>query len=299
MKKLIIFLILLLLSLTTIDQNNNVGGLVSSNWIMRVIEGENKNELINEFGKQFPSKAISTNPTENNNDNSYLNLTKINLDNDIDDEYLIFIGSDYANTMFYVVDNDYRIIYEEYLWLHNDYPQLKIFNSTDQHKLFSFKVLYGRGSGYWLFTNKIYRIESGKVYLVLEFVDDSNDTFNDKGINGRVESENIHEYGGQIFVDYSFELYPHEAVLEKLGIPDEPFPLIKKEKEVVIYSYDNTKKRLVQNENCITSEMERYFFEPGNDSIFLKAFSKDLDMILETGTLNEKKVVEFLRKNKN
>jgi hypothetical protein len=299
MKNQILFLILLLLSLTAIAQNNNIGGLVSSNWITRVIKGENKNELINEFGKQFPSKAISTNPAENNNENSYLNLTKINLDNDIDDEYLIFIGSDYANTMFYVVDNDYKIIYEEYLWLHNQYPQLKIYNSTDQHKLFSFKFLYGRGSGHWLFTNKIFRIEACKVSMVLEFVDDSNDTFNYKGINGRIKSENIDEYGGQIFFDYSIELYPHEVILEKLGISDESLILIKKEKEVVIYSYDNTKMKFVQNENGITSEMEKYFFEPGNDSLFLKAFSKDLDRILETGTVNEKKVVEFLRKNKN
>jgi len=299
MKKHIILLILTLLSLTTIAQNDNIGRLVSANWIKRVIEGDNKSELINEFGKQFPSKAISTNPTENNNENSYLNLTKINLDNDIDDEYLIFIGSDYANTMFYVVDNDYKIIYEEYLWLHNEYPQLKIYNSIDQHKLFSFRFLYGRGSGHWLFTNKICRIELGKVYLVLEFVEDSNDTFNHKGINGRIKSENVEEYGGQIFFDYSYELYPHSVVLENLDIQDESFTLIKKEKEVVIYSYDETKKKLVQNENTITSEMEKYFFEPGNDSLFLKAFSKDLDKILETGTINEKKVVEYLRKNKN
>ena len=298
MKKHIILLFLTLLSLTTIAQNDNIGRLVSSNWIKRVIERDNKSELINEFGKQFPSKAISTNPTENNNENSYLNLTKINLDNDIDDEYLIFIGSDYANTMFYVVDNDYKIIYEEYLWLHNEYPQLKIYNSIDQHKLFSFKFLHDRGSGHWLFTNKICRIELGKVYLVLEFVEDSNDTFNHKGINGRIKSENVEEYGGQIFFDYSYELYPHSDVLDNLNIQDESFILIKKEKEVVIYSYDETTKKLVKNENTITSEMEKYFFEPGNDSLFLKAFSKDLDKILETGTLNEKRVVEYLRKSK-
>ena len=297
MKKNTLFLILLTFSLITFAQSSNVGGLVYATWIKKVIEGSNKNELISEFGKLFPSKSIDLKSSDNSN--SYLNLTKINLDNDLDDEYLIFIGSDYANTMFYVVDNDFKIIYEEYLWLHNDYPQLKIYSSNDQYKFFSFKFLYGRGSGHWLFTNKIFRIDSGKVHLVAEFVDDSNDTFNDIGINGRIKTDNIEEYGGQIFLDYSFDLYPHEAILQKLGITEESLLLIKKEKQVVIYTYDNTKKKLVQNEHSVTSAMEKYSFAPGNDSLFLKAFTKDLDLIIEKGTENQKKVVKYLRKNKN
>lgn len=295
MKKNSIALILLIFNLITYAQESNVGKLVSAAWIKKVIEGSDKNELISEFGKKIPSKTIDLKSYDNSN--SYLNLTKINLDNDVDDEYLIFIGSYYANTMFYVVDNDFKIIYEEYLWLHNDYPQLKIYSSNDQYKFFSFKFLYGRGSGYWLFSNKIFRIDNGKVYLVDEFIDNSNETSNNKGINGMIKTSNIQEYGGQIFLYYSFDLYPHKTVLQQLGITEESLSLIEKEKQAVIYSYDSAKKKLVQNGDYVTSDMEKYAFEPGNDSLFLKAFSKDLDLIMENGTENQKKVVRYLRKN--
>ncbi len=295
MKKYFFAIILLLSSLSTFSQNIIVK-TVPEIWIERVINGEDKNKLIQEFGEQFPSKAISTDISEYKKGNSYLNLTKINLDDDIDSEYLLFIGTNYANTMFYTIDDNLKILFEEFLWLHNDYPQLRIFNTEDQHKMFSYTYLYGRGSGRWLFTYKVYKIIEGKVVLVLEFVKDSNDTFNHKGINGRIYTNYISFYGNKLFVNYNYDLYPNQNILSKLEIENEKYSLISNRKESVIYSFDKIKKRLIHNDMTISPKMEKYFFEPSNDSLFLKAFSKELDKIMIEGNENDKKVIEYLRR---
>lgn len=294
MKNKIVLLLFFIAGLNAFGQVN-IGKKVPLKWLKTAIQGGDNGKLVHEFGQMFPSKVIAEDPVLNDAMTVYLNLTKVNLDTDFEDEYVLFIGSYYAQTMFYVIDHDFKIIHEEYLWLHNDYPQMKILSATDQHKLISFKFLYGRGSGFWLFTNKVYRLESGKLDLVLELVDDSNDTFNDKGINGMITADSFEEYGNELFVTCSFRLNPHYLVLEKLGIQDETFELIKREKVSAIYTYDTDLRKFIPKGGPITADMEAYFLKPGNDALFLKAFASDLALLLSNGTENQKKVVRYLQ----
>jgi hypothetical protein len=284
-------LILLFSSLIVNAQKGYVGKIVDASWLHRALIGSNTNELVAEFGIKFPLEVIETNYTDSTE--SYLKVTKTNLDDDLGDEYLVFIGSNYANTFFFAVDNNYKILYEEHLWLHNDYPQLKIYNSNDKFNYFSFKFLHDRGTGFWLYTTKIFKIIENKVCLVAEIIDDSNETSNEKGINGRVKATTINIKDGKFYINYSFDLYPNYLVLQKLDIDDDTFSFIKKDNQQVILTYDVTKKKLVQDELVVTDTMRKYAFEPSNDVLFKEAFSKDLAEIKENGTFNQKKVCSY------
>lgn len=162
----------------------------------------------------------------------------------------------------------------------------------------SYKYLYSRGSGHWLFSRKFFKVYDGKVFLVLEIVDDSNDTFNDKGINGRIRLESIEEYNGQLYVDYSYNLYPHENILQQLGINIQDYTLIKKDKENFIYEFHEDTKIFSLYGINKDSPKEGYFFNPSNDSLFLKAFSRELEQIESKGTITEQRIIQYL-KNKN
>jgi hypothetical protein len=186
MKKLICIILLAIGHIQVFCQDN-IGKVVPDSWISRALKNENQLDLIQEFNKLFPAQNIEFPSSQQ----PYLNITKINLDDDEDSEYVLFLGTDYSRTTFYIIDNDYKIIFQEYLWLHNEYPELLIFNSNDQHKTLSYKYLYSRGSGQWLFTRKFIRVYDGKALLVLEIVNDSNNTFNEVGINGRIKLERI------------------------------------------------------------------------------------------------------------
>jgi hypothetical protein len=299
MKIHFIITILILVQIKIYSQNNT-GKFVSEEWITSSLKNENSVELIKNFEASFPSEASKKNEIDKSTNEPYLSLTKINLDDDEGSEYVLFIGSNYSRTMFYVIDDNFKILYQEYLWLFNDYPQLIIYNSRDQHKTLSFRYLYGRGSGHWLFSKRFFKVFEGKVYLVLEVADDSNDTFNFRGINGRIELKEINEYNGGFYLSYSYNIYPHQKVLEYLGIEDENYSLIKKEKQSLIYIFNETEKKFILTGIDKTSIKDKYFFEPGNDSLFIKAFVKELDNIESTGTDIDKKVVKFLRgENKN
>jgi hypothetical protein len=298
MKKHLFFTLFILIQPQVYSQDN-VGKFVSEQWIISSLKNENTIEQVKKFEATFPSEASKKNRMEKSSSEPYLSLTKINLDADEGCEYLLIIGGDYTRTMFYVIDDNLKIIYQEYLWLFNDYPQLVIYNSNDQHKTFSFRYLYGRGSGRWLFSKQFFKVFDGKVYLVLEIADDSNNTFNIKGINGQVELTKIDEYNGEIYLIYSYNIYPHQRVLEDLGIVDENFSLIKNGDQSLIYSFDETTKKFMLTGIDKFSVKQKYFFDTGNDALFLEAFKKELDEIEFSGTDNDKKVVKYLRNKKN
>jgi hypothetical protein len=292
--KRLLFTILLISVQLAIYSQDNVGKVVPSEWISMALKNENTLDLIRRFESSFP-------PFESNfpvSDQPYLSLTEINLDEDDGSEFVLFLGTDYSRTMFYIIDHDFKIIFQEYLWLHNDYPQLVIYNSSDQHKILSYKYLYSRGSGQWLFSRKFFKVYEGKAFLVLEIVDDSNDTFNDKGINGRIRLENIEEYNGQLHVSYSYDLYPHENVLQKLGLGSQDYSLIKIDKENFIYEFQDDTKKFSLFGIYKDSTKETYFFNPSNDSMFIKAFSSELKQIESKGSIIDKKIIQYL-KNKN
>ena len=72
--------------------------------------------------------------------------------------------------------------------------------------------------------------------------------------------------------------------------------LIKKDNQSFIYNFDATSKKFMLTGIAKSSMKDKYFLEPGNDSLFLKAFTKELDEIEFNGSNNDKKVVKFLRK---
>jgi hypothetical protein len=291
------FLFLLLLAINpfyTFGQTNK-GKTVPKEWISSALKIEDRLSLIHKFEELFPPEIKSN----INGSEPYLNLTKINLDEDDESEYVLFIGMDYANTMLYLIDDDNKIIYQEYLWLHNDYPQLVIYNSKDQHKTLSYRYLYRRGSGQWLYTKKFLRIYNSEVFLVLEIVDDSNNTFNTRGINGIVRLTRVEESDGDFYVNYSYNLYPHEQVLENLGLISQDYSLIKEDDKNFIYNFDQSSKKYLLYGIDKNSYKPSYFFDPGDDSLFLKAFGNELDQIKQKGSPVDNKIVNYLKNKKN
>lgn len=295
MKKVILLLMLLIqASLMLAQESNHLGNSVSMAWLKQVIEGGNKTELINKFEDLMSSTPVVHEVTATNDKDAYLDLTKLNLDDDFNDEYLLFIGAYHGTVMFYVIDDNLKIIYEEYLWLHTGYPSLNIYSAVDQHKFFSIEFLYETGTGQWLYSTKIFRLDNGKVYLVNELVSDSNEALH-TGINGRIQSHNIHSENGNITLHYSYEFYMDEVTLRQLGLDEKSPPLLKKDYDFVSYIYDSTQKKLVNSSSSVSSEMEAYFFKPADDALFLKVFKKELDLLMTKGRDDQKKIIEYLR----
>jgi len=319
-KILILPVILVLLLCFTSNAGAVDNTTVDPAWMEKAIntQGDDKHppaELVYEFALAHPSEVLPASKSAymTKDYNPYLNITTINLDEDKEPEHIMFIGQNYANTMFYVikkVNNQWKIIHSEYLWLHNEAPELHLSNTTLKNRTFHIRYLHERGTGLWLYTYRFYKVINGKTYLTLEIPEEVNLAMYASLINGDASLTKIQvdSNDDSIYAHYSYEFWPGGQIMSALHIEEpsegEPMLLLKQENAFVSFDWNDKKHKFEVSEpsgnaeaDTITLAQFNYFLnllKIDNDKLFVPAFKKQLEEVTTSGDEQQKKIAKYL-----
>jgi hypothetical protein len=298
---LIIFFLPLFFSANCYAKESNDQGFVSSDWLKKAQAAianpkSNLKDLIVEFGKEHKSKLFPTEPGLV--EEPYLKIVSNDIDGDGRQEIFLFIsGINYTNTMLYVLspgDNHWKIIHEEYVWMHNQEPRFEFYNAANKQKIFMLTHLYYRGTGHWLFSYRFYRMTGGKFLCVLEIPEDSN-LYEWSDLNGRAETTKLSVLGDSIYVTFKYQYYPSDEVKEKLkinpGKKDETF-LIDREDEA-IFKWKAETHEYTLMPSTLNNNKIKCFMDIWNVELFRKEFRNDLINLIKFGKPDQKKVAEY------
>lgn len=318
------------LSRTTLAAENTT---VDPAWLEKAINSQSDDkhpqmELVYEFAKAHPSEILPASKSlyiaDEDGQRPYLNITTINLDEDKEAEHIMFIGQNYANTMFYVIKKtgkEWKIIHSEYLWLHNEAPELHLQNSSLQNRTFYIRYLHERGSGIWMFTYRFYKVIGGKTYMALEIPEEMNLSMWPSSINGAINITKLDvdkNENSSIYVRYSYEFSAGGTLFSSvLRVKDptwEDFPILTKQENAFIsFDWDDKKHRFNVNEpyngagtDAITPAQFDYFMnhfientdgDNDNANSFVPAFKKELRELSKSGNKEQKEIAKYLLSN--
>lgn len=282
-------------------------------------------ELVYEFAKAHPSEVLPASKSvyTSKEYQPYLNITTINLDEDKEPEHIMFIGQNYANTMFYVIKKngkEWKIIHSEYLWLHNEAPELHLQNSSLKNRTFYIRYLHERGSGIWMFTYRFYKVIGGKTYLTLEIPEELNLSMWPSSINGNINIMHLgidtNENGNSIFARYSYEFETGGTLFRDIMHKDpykmDALPMLAKQEDAtILFDWDEKGHKFKVSEpytdagpDVITPAQFDYFMNgfietPDDDNAtrFVPAFKKELQELSKSGSKEQKTIAKYLLSN--
>ena len=180
-------------------------------------------------------------------------------------------------------------------------PDVYVANNFSKNKTVYFRLLYDRGSGIYSDKYKFLKLIGNKVYSCLEIVNEARIYGWGLSLNQNVKTRfrfDVSESGAdQITVDYDYNFFPgmlQDGDCEWCA--DESIALIKDEQPAT-YNWDN-KNRVYKLEplsydgyNGLTEAKIACFGDFGNDSLFVKAFSKEIEDVLKNGTGQQKEIL--------
>lgn len=279
-------------------------------------------ELVYEFAKAHPSEILpaSKGAYTSKDYQPYLNITTINLDEDKEPEHIMFIGQNYANTMFYVIkkiDKEWKIIHNEHLWLHNEAPELHLQNSSLKNRTFYIRYLHVRGSGIWMFTYRFYKVIGGKTYLTLEIPEEMNLRMWPTAINGNIYLRKLeidsNENGNSIFARYSYEFETGGTLFRDIMHKDpykmDALPILAEQEDAtILFDWDEKRDKFEVSEpytdagpDVITPAQFDYFMngfietpDEDNSNRFVPAFKKELEELAKSGSDEQRKLSKYL-----
>ncbi len=285
-------------------------------------------DLIYEFALAHPSKILPASKNlyiaDKDGNRPYINITTINLDEDKEPEHIMFIGQNYANTMFYVIKKngkEWKIIHSEYIWLHNEAPELHLQNSSLKNRTFYIRYLHERGSGIWMFTYRFYKVINGKTYMTLEIPEEMNLMMWPSSINGNIHITKLEldtNENNSIYVRYSYEFSAGGTLFSSVMKVKDPtwdnFPtLTQQENASISFAWDEKGHKFEVSEpytyaglNVITPAQFDYFMnhfientdgDNDNANAFVPAFKKELKELAKSGNKEQKEIAKYLLSN--
>ena len=305
-------LTLILLTLTNLATPDST--IVESEWMARARSYDYKSpptQLVSQFAHMHSNWKLWSDSIDLFK--PYLNMTIINLDDDPEPEYIIFIGPWSSNTMFCVVKhqkNVYRLIHAERLQSINGEPELTVLNTSAVHKTFYLEWSYFSGLGEWLKTYRFYKVIDHQLVLGLEFVRSAQLSLGAADLNGSMETVSISEsseentvLNGSLFIDYNYSIstgcYFGDPNRSKLQQTTTLF----KGHGTAIYSWDSPRSKYTlttsAKANDLTQNQADSFMNLADDSVFVSAFSDRLKSLVQAGTPDQIRAARyFLNKHK-
>lgn len=279
--------------------------IVDSEWLSRAISYDFSTpptQLVYEFALAHPIETLPADTTKY--DQPYLNITTVNLDDDPDPEHIMFIGTDPSNSMFCVIKrfgDHWKLIHYEYLWLHNESPELILMNTPSQHKTFYVRWLYHRGSGAWLFTYRFYKVVEGKLILALEFIDDSLLQLGALDLNGRFTTTSIADYEGSLFIKFRYELstgYWSNDTVHSGNESPRSILLMSDEHQGVFYEWEPSELRFVlrkssQSKNLDQSQID-CFMHLEKEVTCISALETELHNLESSNDSDKRRIAKYL-----
>jgi hypothetical protein len=282
-------------------------GTVDAAWVERAAEvkahtGPAIASLVREFANRHPHPLLKVGDV--NDEGPYLNISQVDLDGDGCPETLLFIGGqDSADTLFYVLKkhgSEWWVLHREHVWMHNEEPDFGVLEGSTKAKCVRLTHLYERGSGIWLFSHRIYRMNKGRFRLVLEIVKDSNFALGTEPINGTIRPSDLVAEGDHLSIAYTYQFSPSFSVLRDLGLMEqsEEGSILIQGKASIRFTWDPAHGRYRAEDPCLDDRRMKCFFKPWDRTLFRRAFRPELIGVAAHGTPAQQEMARYFLSEK-
>ena len=283
---------------------------IPNHWIEKAIHFDYKRKkpdtaLLTEFIRIISPDTVF-NPHANHVDPNYgfiFNVIQTDLDGDGKDELLCLQGWDVADPylcVFKEVDSNWYLVYKELIDTFYGSPTLYIANNYSKNKTFYLRRVYDHGSGVYIDGYSFYKLVNNKVYQCLNIINDAYIDGWGLYMNQAVKSKLnfMGDSQDDLSVEYSYNFFP--GSIYKSDCPwcsHEEIPLVNGEDDVD-YVYDEKahqyKLDIPPYKNTavdLTAEKIACFSDFGNDSLFVKAFRRQIDTVIKIGSPVQRKIL--------
>jgi hypothetical protein len=272
--------------------------------------------LLKQFANLIKPDTISNSRAEHvdpNNDYIF-NCISADLDGNQTDELICIQGWDIYEPylcVFKQINDSWYMVYKEQVSTFYGSPTIYIANNHSKNKVFYLRRVYDHGSGVYIDGYSFYKIIGGQVYNCLDIVNDAHIDGWGLYINQTVSSKFDFEGNAEdlLNVTYSYNFYP--GSIYKSDCPwcsHDDIPLIHGEETVsYVYSgkhhkYDLEIEKYNNSALNLTAAKIACFADFGDDSLFVKAYKRQIDTTIKIGTSLQKKILlkylSLVNKNK-
>jgi hypothetical protein len=246
-----------------------------------------------------PDTALKRSESEE----SVFNIVSADLDGDGHNEIIGIIGYDAYSPLLCIfkhANGSWYLIYTEVIDTFYDAPTIHVAGNYSANKTFYLYRVYDHGSGVFIKGCSFYKLIDNKVYKCLDIMSDAHVDGWGLYINQSVKSS--FDFTGNredaLGVNYIYEFYPGSIYpTDCPWCSHDDIPLIKGD-EFVWYDYNpkaHIYKLNIPREpyafNELNADKIACFGDFGDDSLFVKAYGKQLDTLLKTGNLKQKEIV--------
>jgi len=282
---------------------------VPDEWIEKLHRfdySRNTQPLLTEFETIIKPDTIH-NPHAQHVDEGYgrvLNPIFTDLDGKPGEEVVCLLGWDYSCPdlcVFKKVDGSWYLIYLEPIDTFYSAPSLSIAGNFSKNKVFYYSHVTNHGTGVFRSDYVFYKIIDGKVYKCLEQVGEAN--FENVGpyLSQAVKTNFVFSGDDSDRLDVTYDYDFYRSVPNRNKNQDDEQVSIIRESSPVSYKWDDRSKTYqldipgYQNKvDDLTGEKIACFGEL-NDTAFVKAFKKQLDIVEASGTSQQKRALrEYL-----
>jgi len=278
---------------------------IPDSWISKALKFNYKkpdSNLIAEFAGLIKPDTLF-NPHLQHIDSDYgrvFNLLRVDLDGDGKDEILLMQGWDVSYPylcVFKQIKNSWYLIYFENIYQSSS---LSVACNYAPNKTFYVRRIYDHGSSIYNDGYSFYKLIDKHVYKCLNIINDAH--IYGWGLYLNQEVKSSFEFSGdsddKLSVDYNYNFFPGSINDKDCSwCAHEDISLIKGDNNV-FYDY-NVKAHQYQldilkyNDSSeeLTAEKIACFGDFGNDSLFVKAYHRQIDTLLKIGTPIQKKIL--------
>lgn len=308
--KAIYLILIMVLTLTVSDYSQLRKDLdksripVSSELIDNILKHNKKDSPVKTVVSLFkivaPDSVIDS-------DTSYYVMNSILTDLDGDDqtELLCLFGPNDNDTILGVFakeNNQWYLIYAEPVYSWNVSPEMTVANNYSRNKLFYLRGVGDRGSGVYLDYFDFYKLINGKVYKCLSLVNRAHISgwrlYINQFIDMKFEIATFNQ--DDIWVRYKYTFRPGNAYSEDLDLDSLRKLSFVDGEDGVSYKWDSSSFSYIPDfymadSLSLNAAKVSCFGAFGNDKLFAKAFSNEINEKLKTGNREEVKLLkEFL-----
>jgi hypothetical protein len=281
---------------------------VPDSWISRALHfkyGKVDTTLLHEFANFIKPDTLNNPKTEHIDPNYGLifNCISVDLDGDQQDELVCLVGWDVYDPYLGVlkqINGTWYLIYREEIHTFYSSSTIYIANNYSSKKTFYLNRVYDHGSGVYINGSSFYKLVNNQVYKCLDIVNDAHIYGWGLFINQSIKSsfEFTGDSNDELSVNYVYDFFPGSILPSDYSWDShKDTPLINGE-ETVDYIYDDKvhkyKLDVPRYENTatdLTAEKIACFGDFGDDSLFVKAYQRQIDTIIKIGTPFQKKLL--------
>ena len=260
---------------------------IPASWIAKLQKYDYKtsaNELVREFQTYIAPDSLTKFREE-----AFLSPMFVNLDEDKEFEILLFIGGEnsfgFYEPKFCVlkcINEKWLMLHNEYMYYHNQMPEMGIINQQTSNKLFYVQKLHGYGTGMFETRLHFYKLIDGVVYNCFEAVNEYKVSM--VGIEELLKTTLSYGMDGSLFVKYQYSYS-----LEKATIVD-----VKEEFRYLWDKQSKFYKAVFYPKDKINEDKIGYFLDHRkNAKKMLAVFKQELDELAINGTEQQKKALHI------